>query len=233
MNKLIKLEIKKHNLLGYVKGVFITDLIVMAFMWFIYFADNAGGEEEPLFANYHTVFFFTLTLTTAIFLIFGSVVLARVFIEEYKNKTISLLFTYPISRKKMFLAKLIVAAGFIFSSLIFTNILIGSLVYVIDLWLDIIPNDLTMETLKNALLQLIIAAITLSGIGLIPLFFGMWKKSVPTTIVCAIILVSIVNSVKSDVVTWSNVIVMFVLAIIGVLMAYLSFRNIEKKDLIL
>ena len=233
MKKLIKLEFKKHKLLGYVKGVFITDIVIMAFMCFIYIVEKfEGGGEESLFESYDSVFNFMLTLTTATFLIFGSVVLARLVIEEYKNKTITLLFTYPLSRKKLLSAKLIVVSSFIFSAILFTNIFIGCVVYIVDVFTNIIPNDLSGETLTNALLFLIINTTAAAGVGLVPLYFGMRKKSVPTTIVSAIILVTIVNSFTSSVLSWPYVTTMFTMAVIGVCIAYLSFRNIEHEDVV-
>lgn len=231
MKKLIRLEFKKHQLLGYVKGVFIANFVVMAFLCFIYFVEKfEGGGEEALFAGYDFIFNFILTMTTAIFLIFGSVVLARLVVEEYKNKTITLLFTYPLSRKKLLIAKLLIVSIFIFSAILFSNILIGIVVYVVDLFLDIIPGDLTAGLLTNAFLLLLINIVTAACVGLIPLYFGMRKKSVPATIVSAIILVSILNTLTSNVLSWSYITVMFALAVIGVCIAYLSFRNIEHED---
>lgn len=234
MNKLIKLEFKKHKLLGYAKGVFITNIVIMAFMCFIYIVEKIeGGGEEALFGSYDVVFNFILTLTTATFLIFGSVVLARLVIEEYKNKTITLLFTYPLSRKKLLSAKLIVVSSFIFSAILFSNIFIGGVVYLVDVFANIIPSDLSVELLTHSFLLLIVNIVTAAGIGLIPLYFGMRKKSVPATIVSAIILVSFLNSFTSNVLSWSYVTIMFALAVIGVCIAYLSFRNIEQEDVVL
>ena len=234
MKKLIKLEFKKHNLLGYVKGVFITDIIIMAFMCFIYIVEKfEGGEEELLFGSYDSIFNFLLTMTTAVFLIFGSVVLARLVIEEYKNKTITLLFKYPLSRKKLLFAKLIVVSSFIFCAIWFTNIFIGSVVYLVDSFANIIPSALSVETLKMAVSFLIINTIAAAGVGLVPLYFGMRKKSVPATIVSAIILVTVINSFTSSVLSWQYVTIMFAMAIFGVCIAYLSFRNIEHEDVVL
>ena len=231
MKKLIKLEFKKHQLFGYWKGVINANIIVMAFLCFIYFVEKSeGGGEDAFFSSYDFIFNFILMMTTAIFLIFGSVVLARLVVEEYKNKTITLLFTYPLSRKKLLFAKLIIVSAFIFSAILFSNLLIGGVVYLVDLIFDIIPGDLSAELLRDSFFLLLINIVTASCVGLIPLYFGMRKKSVPTTIVSAIILVSILNSVTSTVLSWSYLMVMLALAAIGICIAYLSIRNIELED---
>ena len=234
MKKLIKLEFKKHKLLGYVKGVLITNFFLLAFMCFIYFVEKIEGfEEDALFDSFANVFLFILMMTTSIFLIFGAVVLARIVIEEYKNKTITLLFTYPLSRKKLLVAKLIVVSSFIFCTILFSNLFIGGSVYVVDLIFDIVPSDLSGELLKNAFFMLLINMVAAAGIGLVPLFFGMRKKSVPATIVSSIIIVSILSNSFGGNVSLLYITVMFTLAVAGVFIAYLSFRNIEHEDVTL
>ena len=234
MKKLIKLEFKKHQLFGYWKGVINANIIVMAFLCFIYFIEKSeGGGEDAFFSSYDFIFNFILMMTTAIFLIFGSVVLARLVVEEYKNKTITLLFTYPLSRKKLLFAKLIIVSVFIFSAILFSNLLIGGVVYLVDLIFDIIPGDLSAELLRDSFFLLLINIVTAAAAGLVPLYFGMRKKSVPATIVSAIILVSILNTFTSNVLSWTYMVTMIALAVIGIGIAYLSIRNIEHEDVTL
>ena len=77
-----------------------------------------------------------------------------------------------------------------------------------------------------------INALASSGMGLIPLYFGMRKKSVPATIVSAILIVSIVCSNNGGY-SLSNIIAIpIALSIVGVFIAYLSIRNIEHVDVI-
>lgn len=235
MKKLIKLEFKKHKLFGYVKGAFIANLIVLAFMTFIYFVEKVDDEDpsELIFYSYEYVFQFLLSISTSIFLIFGAVVLARLVIEEYRSKTITLLFTYPLSRKKLLSAKLLIVSAFIFGSILFTNLFVGSVVYVVDLFVDIIPSELLMEQLTNALILVLTNGIAVAGIGLVPLYFGMRNKSVPSTIVSAIIVLSILSSFVSYDLSVQYFISMGVLAVLGVIIAYLSFRNIEHEDVVI
>lgn len=74
-------------------------------------------------------------------------------------------------------------------------------------------------------------AVYAAGIGLIPLYIGMRKKSVPATIVTAVLLVSMIASNLSEFQPGYLVGLSIFLSLLGVVIAYLSIRNIEQKDI--
>ncbi len=75
-------------------------------------------------------------------------------------------------------------------------------------------------------------AISTAGISLIPLLFGMNRKSAPTTIVSSILIASILNSTNGDFTLFSIIAVPLSLGLFGIFIGYYSIRNIEKKDLV-
>ncbi|MGV2644578.1 ABC transporter permease subunit, partial [Clostridium perfringens] len=62
-------------------------------------------------------------LCRAVFIVFASVLLSRFIIEEYKNKTISLLFTYPVERKKLIMAKMLLALALTFGAMLISTLI--------------------------------------------------------------------------------------------------------------
>ena len=60
-------------------------------------------------------------------MIFASTLIAKLIIGEYKFKTITLAFMYPISRKKLMVAKLAIVMLFTFSMIIISNALITTI----------------------------------------------------------------------------------------------------------
>ncbi|MNH46905.1 hypothetical protein D3C79_1098980 [compost metagenome] len=63
------------------------------------------------------------------------------------------------------------------------------------------------------------------------MFFGMRKKSVQATIVSAVLIASILSSGFGQFRLGNQVGVSLFLGIVGVVIAYLSIRNIEHQDI--
>ncbi|MFF2449567.1 ABC transporter permease [Neobacillus sp. NPDC058068] len=228
MRKLISLEIKKYKLYCYWKGIAIANLAIMGLLCLIYFGDKSEGNVP--FPSYEVVFIDFGSIIRATFTIFGATLIAKLIIDEYKNNSISLMFMYPIKRKQIMSAKLIIVAGFTFLTICVSSLVVGSLFYLADFYLHFVPQALTAEVLWKGFTDMILGAIASAGITLIPLYFGMLKKSVPATIVSAIILVSITGSSNNGVSAFSYIAIPLVLGAIGCLIAYFSIRNIEKVD---
>lgn len=142
-----------------------------------------------------------------------------------------LMFTYPISRKKLIAAKLMIVSVWTFLAIIVSNLILTGALVLANSFYGYIPGTLEMDVLIRHGLKVLFHAAASAGLSLIPLFFGMWKKSVPATIISAVLLVSIINSDTGGFTLSSIVAVPIVLAVIGVLIAYLSIYNIDRTDL--
>jgi ABC-type transport system involved in multi-copper enzyme maturation permease subunit len=226
VRKLISLEIKKFKVFSNLKGVAIANLVIMGLLCLMYFSGKSEGVI--VYGNYEKVFAVFGSIISPTFIIFAAVLISKIIIDEYKSNTITLMFMYPISRKKIMVAKLIIVACFTFLTIFTSNLLMGGAFYLADSYLHFVPTALTVEVLKDGLISMTLGAIASAGIALIPLFFGMRKKSVPATIISAIILVSLTNSNNNDFSAFSYIAIS--LAVIGCLIAYFSIRNIEKVD---
>ena len=189
MIHLMKLELKKFKLGWYVKRAIIANIVILALMIFVSIIAQVEGDAE--IRNPETILLMASTIVRATFIIFGSVLIARLIIGEYKNKTILLMFSYPINRKKMMASKLAITAIVTFITVIVSNILVVGIFFGIDSYFSILPNSFTVDQLVQEGIKLVPLAIATAGMSLIPLYFGMRKRSVPTTIVSSLIVVSI------------------------------------------
>ncbi|UQZ35832.1 ABC transporter permease [Paenibacillus sp. PK3_47] len=225
MLKLMRLELRK-NKTSWIKGILIVNLAILAFMTLVIFT------EEGEFSTFTDVFEGLYVFVNGTFIIYASVLLAKLVIDEFKNNTITVLFMYPISRKKLISAKLMIVFLFtlisIFASDIILSVLLGGIDYYVK---DVIQGQLTAQMLLTELPSIALDAVYAAGIGLIPLFFGMRKKSVPATIVTAILVVSMLSSGFGNFRLGNQAGVALSLSLIGIGIAYLSFRNIEHKDI--
>ncbi|PGO18937.1 ABC transporter permease [Bacillus thuringiensis] len=228
MLRLMKLELKKFKLGWYVKGAVITNITILALM--IFTSIVAQVEGDPEIRNPQMMLLTASTLVRATFIVFGSVLIARLIIGEYKNKTIILMFSYPINRRKMMISKLVITATLTFITVIVSNILIVGVFFGIDSYFSILPNPFTVDQLVQEGINLVPLAIATAGISLIPLYFGMRKRSVPTTIVSSIIVVSIAINNQPIFPIATFLPLQFTFSAIGMVIAYFGIKNIESED---
>lgn len=228
MLKLMKLEMRKHRLGRYVKVSGFIAAGIMLFMISIYFLEQLEGSIA--YGSYDEFFVLVLTFVRAAFVILSGVLIARLVIEEYRSKTILLMFTYPISRKKVMLSKLLTVSLFTFIMSLLTAILLSGLFLLANSFLQIIPGTMTGDMLLQHLILIILSAVCSAGMGLIPLYFGMRKKSVPAAIISAVLLTSLTNISNGSAELASIWFIPALLGAAGFLIAYFSIRNVEHAD---
>ncbi|TKI94063.1 ABC transporter permease, partial [Bacillus wiedmannii] len=164
MLRLMKLELKKFKLGWYVKGAVIANITILALM--IFMSIVAQVEGDPEIRDPQTMLLTASTLVRATFIIFGGVLIAKLIIDEYKNKTILLMFSYPINRKKMMISKLAITATLTFITVIVSNILVVGIFFGIDSYFSILPNSFTVDQLTREGINLVPLAIATAGISL-------------------------------------------------------------------
>lgn len=228
MLKLMKLEIIKFKISGYVKGAIITNLIILGFLFIAVYGSKA--DNEITLSTYNNVFLFTGIFVRATFSIFAGVLITRLIIGEYKNKTINILFTYPINRKKILVAKLAIVLIFTFAAMIISNVFLNFSLFFLNIFANFIKDSLTVDILVKNSINIVLYSITFAFVSLIPVYVGMRKKSGSATIVTSVILVSLLNSGFKGNSLSSIIIIPLILAIIGVFVSYLSIKDVEKVD---
>ncbi|MEB9840174.1 ABC transporter permease [Bacillus cereus] len=232
MLRLMKLEWKKHKLSSYFKGVAICIIAIFAAVSLM--ALGMKAEGDVLFFDFTQQMVLINTFIRITFIIFSSVILSRLVIDEYKNKTMQLLFMYPLQRKMLMRAKLTIVFCFCFVSTIIATFSISLLVYFVSPMMGLIETPATIGEIISIVPTTFISAFMISGISLIPLFFGMGKKSTPTTITSAVIIGMLISSNfgpgNGQVSLFNFIAIPIVLCLLGIFISYLSYRKIDKID---
>lgn len=231
MLQLMKLEMKKCKLGWYVKGAIIANIVMVALLFFVSYVSQIKGELE--LRNTEMLLLMASTMVRATFIVFAGVLIAKLVIEEYKNKTILLMFSYPFNRKKIIASKLLITAMLTFITIVLSNIFVVGVFFILNNYLLVIPNTITINDLIQEGIKLIPFAIAAAGTSLIPLYFGMRKYSVPTTILSSLIVVMIACQSQPEFSLGTFLPLQLALAVIGIIIAYYGIRNIENKDIAL
>ncbi|MFJ8352153.1 ABC transporter permease [Bacillus paramycoides] len=232
MFRLVKLEWKKHHLSSYFKGVAICIIAIFAAVSLM--AWGSKVEDDLMFSTYMEYMSLANIFIRTTFIIFSSVILSRLVIDEYKNKTMQLLFMYPLQRKMVMRAKLAIVFSFCFVSTVIATFIISLLIFCVNPMMGLLETPVTIGEIIATVPATFISAFMISGISLIPLFFGMRKKSTPTTITSAVIIGMIINSGVSNgnhqVSMYDFIVIPIVLCLLGIFISYLSYRKIDHID---
>ncbi|WP_017150579.1 hypothetical protein [Bacillus bingmayongensis] len=165
-------------------------------------------------------------------MIFGASLIAKFIIQEFQNNTMTVMFMYPINRKKMMTAKILIIILFTLCAIIISEIIMFSFVYVLNLYHPVIMEPLTVAILTQNAAELFVNALASTGISLIPIHFGMKKYSVRATFVSAIIVMCLfTSSLNGEVSLFSFIVIPVMIACVGLLIAFMAIRKIEQVDL--
>lgn len=225
--KLLHLEIRKCKIGGFIRGAIIANVILLGFL-FLTSVDFTKADGFA-FHDYQEVFSVIGLLVRGTFIVFAAVLLSRFVISEFKNQAITVLFMYPINRKKMMVAKILIVVIFTFFAIITGNLFIGIGFYLLNAKFHFVSELLTTSLVVNNSMKMVMNALAASSICLIPLSVGMRRYSIQTTIVSSLPIAAIVSA--NDGALNEIIAVPLTLAFIGAFIAYLTIRNVEKKDI--
>ena len=234
MNKLLSLEIKRNRLRPYHIAVLIGGFILLAFHYFMAAIPLIDPAETDIamFSSYDFLFHLNHLLSMATFGILGAVMGTRFVIEEYSGAKAILSFSYPISRKKMLGAKLWLVFCYPVAAMLLCGIVIGSVFFVTASLFPLCVDHLTWETVLWAVLSLLCHSLLAGAVALFSIWIGFLKKSIPVTIVAAVIAATILCQVLSAAFSFRPVffILLGVAAILTMVAVRSMFYQVENME---
>ena len=233
MLKLVRLEWKKNNIGKYLGGVIIMAALLGLFVFALAFLGIANDPDGTLDAAPGTdVISAPIELFTSMaFLIYTSVMLASFIVSAYKNKTMNLMFSYPIKRQKILASQMIAVWTFNFAALILTKLAIYMCVF---FGAKFMQSSFVVDFSIGSLsfyIQLILKSVVIVSMSFIALFVGMAFKSSKATIVTSFLLIFLTQANIGDFTMAGNAVFPIILTAISLLFAALSIVNVESKDL--
>jgi len=221
MIKYMRLEWKKLDTKNVLAEVWIYLIILMVLPTFFMM------KVIPAFGQSYTLAIELNSYIQLGFVLFGASLINHVFIEQYKNKTMALSFSYPVSRKTLFTSKILFIAAAVFVVSIISYLLSGVSTYVLNLFFSFIDGQLTAAHLMSYVSTMLVGSILNSIICFVPLFlFGIWKRAVVPTIVCSLASMQLPNF--SSFIHVQPVTVIMVLTVLGALSIVASIMSAEK-----
>ena len=167
MLKLIKLEWKKNNIGKYIRNAVILAIILCTFLFALAYLGIANDPDTgvPDAALGNEMISSSIELFTGMaFLVFTGVMLASFIVTAYKNKTMNLMFSYPIRRQKILVSQMLAVWIFNFITLILTKLLVYGCVLIGSLFMKSI--GLAMKSSKATIISsFLLIFLTQANIG--------------------------------------------------------------------
>ena len=234
MLKLIKLEWKKNNIGKYVRNAVIRAGLLCLFIFALAYLGIANDPDTgvPDAAPGNEMISSSIELFTSMsFLIFTSVMLASFIVTAYKNRTMNLMFSYPIRRQKILVSQMLAVWIFNFIALVVTKVLIyGCVLAGSHFMTSAFPLDFNMASL-SFYVQLILKSVVIVSMSFIALFIGLAMKSSKATIISSFLLIFLTQANIGDFTMKNNLIFPMILTFVSLIFAVLSVYNVETKDL--
>lgn len=234
MLKLIRLEWQKNNIGKYIRNAVILALLLSIFMFALCYLGIANDPETgvPDAAPGNSTISAPIELFSSMsFLVFTGVMLSTFIVSAYQNKTMDLMFSYPIKRQKILVSQMLAVWIFNFAALVLTKLLLYGVVLLGSQFrVSSFPLDYDMTSV-SFYIQLLVKSITIVTMSFISLFVGMKMKSSKATIVASFLLILLTQANIGDLTMANNVVVSAVLTVISLIFAFLSIFQAEEKDL--
>lgn len=234
MLKLIRLEWKKNHAGKYIRNVTIMSVLICLFIFALCYLGIANDPDTgvPDAAPGNRVISSSIELFTSMgFLVFTSVMLASYIVSAYKNKTMNLMFLYPIKRQKILVSQMLAVWIFNFVALVLAKLLIYSCILLgSQFMVSSFPLDYNMAS-AGFYIQLLLKSVVTVTMSFTALFIGLAMKSSKATIVSSFLLIFLTQANVGDFSLADNEVVPVVLMILSLFFVFLSIYNVEAKDL--
>lgn len=243
MLSLIKIEINKVSKSKLFLAWFVTILIVLGVTGIIIMGlgtDNKLGEFVGQGSNNFRIAdkwgnwaiassLFSSLFTKAAFLIFEAYLLSTIFIDEFKQRTIFQLFSYPISKIKLLWGKIISVILISFIAHFTAHLVIQLLIRLVA-----VLTESNYIPVVNQLINLVGISFGTVLIGILPFVIGMIKYSTPITMLSGLGLAALLSNATPGGLTnnfVNNSLFLIFASFISIIIASVSIYNISRKDI--
>lgn len=228
MLKLIRLEWKKNNIKKYIwKAAVITVIL----LFFIILMARELESENPIQLHGKSMLAHSIDLFThLIFIIFTGIMISAFIIDAYKKRTMDLMFSYPISRRKILLSQIAAVWIFSFASLLFCKLSLSVTLTLTRSLTGIAATDILAGSL-SFWLNMILSSAAMVSVSYISLLTGTLTRLSKTAIVTSVIIAVLTQGNIGDATLAGSIPFYVLLMILAVLSVCISVCHAETRDL--
>ncbi len=185
MAHLLKLEIRKFRLPRKMITAFLAVAFCMLFIT-VSLVDSMADPEQTK-DTFESTFLVIGLLVSLVFLIYSSILTSTLVINEYSQRTITILFSYPLNKRLLIAIKMMLIMAFTAISILFGYVCCCGYIIGMDHAFDMLEGSFQTAYLSQWVAMAVTSAIVCGILSWWPFVIGMIRKSVPATIVTSLI----------------------------------------------
>ncbi len=226
MLKLVKLEWKKNNITKYTRCALITSLAMLLFI--LLTAKELEAQETVEMYGENMLIAGVDLFNNIAFIIFTCVMLSAFSVSPYQNKTIYLMFSYPIKRRKIMAAQILAVWSFNFLSLVLSKLFSYCVL--------LLTKTATAGSIPlghyEFYLNILIGSAAIVSISFLSLFVGLRLKSSKAAIVTGVIIACFTQGNIGSYTLSHNLPFYCSLLLLSFAAVFLSVYSVETKDVL-
>lgn len=231
MWKLMKLEWKKNNLKKYiVKSSLIT--VILFGLLFMMSGELEGMETVEIYGG-SMLSASARMFADMSFMLCTSVMLTSVIVGSYRNKTMDLMFSYPIKRRKILFSKMLVVWIFGFTALVLCKLCLHGGFFLAGLLTDFHAEGITSGEIffrQSFWAELAIDSAAMISISYVVLLAGIKMKSTKAAMVSAFVVILLTQGNIGSYTLVNNIPFYAALMALAAAAVFLCIYKIEEKD---
>ncbi|MDE7232506.1 MAG: ABC transporter permease [Lachnospiraceae bacterium] len=229
MLKLIRLEWKKNNIMKYMRNAII--MVGVLLLLLIAIAGELETDETRQAYGSSMLKAGVELFTNMSFIVFTSAMLASFIVGAYKNKTMNLMFSYPINRKKILLSQMLSVWIFNFTGLVLSKILIYCALVAVKKYTYITAESIALGS-SMFYTEILLDSAVMISISFIALLIGLWMRSSKAAIITGAIIVCFTQGNIGAYSLVGNIPFYITLLVISAVSVFFSLYKIETRDVL-
>lgn len=227
MFKLIRLEWKKNRI-----GKYIRNALILTGILFLLLLSVAGELEsdEVKYAYGGDMLKAGVEMFTNLsFIIFSSVMLAAFIVGTYKDKTVNLMFSYPISRKMILGSQMAAVWIFNFIALVFSKLAIYAALVAVKRFTYISAENIALGS-GMFYAEIVADSAVMISISFVALPVGMLFKSSKAAIIAGVVTVCFTQGNIGSYTLLGNAPFYTISLAISAVSVFLALYRVETRD---
>lgn len=187
MAHLIRLELKKFGVAGNV--IFMVIAILFSVLFITISLWDSMADPEQTKDTFESTYLVIGLLMSFVFLVYSSILTARLVIGEYNQRTITIMFSYPLNRMELIAAKMVIIMVYTAVSMTIGYICCCGYIVFVDQFFDALEGRFQISMLQTWIPMAVTTVLVCMVLSLWPFIIGMIRKSVPAAIVTSLIVI--------------------------------------------
>lgn len=225
MWQLVLLEMKKNNFKNIVTGGLLTSGALLIYL------TMSGFLMEGSYPSYTSYFSSVIAYNKMVFTIFAGLLIIRMFSEEINSKSISILFTYPISRKRLLIVKVMVIIGLTMPLMFFSMMVHFIILALLNLALHLAEGSMSIGFFFCYLVASLLHSTFASVAALIPFICDATWISPQKTLIISAALAIFLYSIRGESLFGIALVLVIIAAGIGIYLTKLAIDKVADMDI--